>query len=513
MTVYCFDEFRLDSERGSLIGPGGTPVVLRPKVFALLCHLLERPGVLHTREDLLEALWPDAVVTDDSLTQCISDLRRGLGHGAARVLRTVPRRGYILSAAVQHEIAVSAAQPLGRTNPIEGQRDTIAVEPFASDRQPASIELAAALTSDVTAELTRFEELQVLIGGSHEPAYRIVGEIRRAGPVLRGMIRLETMRDGGAVWVERLEHPAADPAGLPLSTVVALAARITTQVDQASLRRARTQPAVALTGRELCLLGRDVHQRGTRRDTLLARDLFARAGAADPSYAAARAWEAFTEMRTVTHGWAEDEAAARARALTLARQAVAAEPSSPLCLSSVAFALAIDGQWDEAIEMAQSALTCGRPADYGTRTSCAEVLAAAGLPEEAAHAVREAFALDPHSPPRAHAVLGRALVLAQRPQEALPELRRCMALMPDYAPSLRTMVVAAVETGHLEEAAAALRKLTQLAPDWVPGGRPVFWFLRRREDLERFQRAFSTAARYAASDGNNVVCLRSSKSH
>lgn len=87
-TVLRFDEFALDVASGTLRDAGGAELMLRPKGFALLLYLLERPGVLHPREALLDALWPGLAVTDDSLTQCVGDVRRVLGERAASVLRT-----------------------------------------------------------------------------------------------------------------------------------------------------------------------------------------------------------------------------------------------------------------------------------------------------------------------------------------------------------------------------------------------------------------------------------------
>jgi DNA-binding winged helix-turn-helix (wHTH) protein len=100
-TGYLFAGYRLDPRRGMLLDPAGAEVRLRPKPFALLRYLLDRPGLLLGREALFEALWPGVAVTDDSLTQCISELRRAFGDQAAAILRTAPRRGYMLVAAVR----------------------------------------------------------------------------------------------------------------------------------------------------------------------------------------------------------------------------------------------------------------------------------------------------------------------------------------------------------------------------------------------------------------------------
>lgn len=71
-------------------------IPLRPKTFAVLRHLLERPGRLVTKEELWSAVWQGASVTDDTLTKSIRELRRALGDEprAARYIQTVHRRGF-----------------------------------------------------------------------------------------------------------------------------------------------------------------------------------------------------------------------------------------------------------------------------------------------------------------------------------------------------------------------------------------------------------------------------------
>ncbi len=82
-----------------MLGPDGE-IKLRPKSYELLRHLVRHPGRLVGREELLNAVWGHAAVTDDSLTQCLVEIRRALGDNARRIVRTVPRRGYLLDVPV-----------------------------------------------------------------------------------------------------------------------------------------------------------------------------------------------------------------------------------------------------------------------------------------------------------------------------------------------------------------------------------------------------------------------------
>src|SRR5262245_38260468 len=61
---------------------GDEEIRLTPKSYAVLCCLLEHPGQLVTKDDLLDAVWPDATVSDASLKVCVREIRRALGDHA-----------------------------------------------------------------------------------------------------------------------------------------------------------------------------------------------------------------------------------------------------------------------------------------------------------------------------------------------------------------------------------------------------------------------------------------------
>jgi len=90
-----FDAFRLDLQ-AECLWHAGEPLRLRRKAFSLLRHLLENSGRLLTKQELLDAVWPDVAVTDAVLKVCISEVRKALGDNAAepRFVVTVHRRGY-----------------------------------------------------------------------------------------------------------------------------------------------------------------------------------------------------------------------------------------------------------------------------------------------------------------------------------------------------------------------------------------------------------------------------------
>ena len=121
---------------------GSQPIDLTPKLLDLLVYLLERPATLVTKEELLDALWPGANVTENALAQAVSDLRQMLGDepSSPQFIRTIARRGYRFVAPVtpMTDIATptvsgSSTTVSAQTNPPESASDTPDVtHPFSS---------------------------------------------------------------------------------------------------------------------------------------------------------------------------------------------------------------------------------------------------------------------------------------------------------------------------------------------------------------------------------------------
>ncbi|HET6899338.1 MAG TPA: winged helix-turn-helix domain-containing protein, partial [Vicinamibacteria bacterium] len=142
----AFKDFTLDLDRGQL-SRGGEEIKLRPKVFEALTYLVENHNRLVPKDELIKALWTDSFVTDDSLVQCLVELRRALGDEGPACIKTVPRRGYMFTAEVRDvpapgasAHAASAATVTTRTPPPRARRRVVAL---------ASLAVAAATVSYV----------------------------------------------------------------------------------------------------------------------------------------------------------------------------------------------------------------------------------------------------------------------------------------------------------------------------------------------------------------------------
>ena len=83
---FSFGEFTLDLD-ADVFRRGDQEIQIRPKAFAVLVYLVQRPGRLVSKTELIEAVWPDTAVTDNSLVQCIREIRRALEDESEQMIR------------------------------------------------------------------------------------------------------------------------------------------------------------------------------------------------------------------------------------------------------------------------------------------------------------------------------------------------------------------------------------------------------------------------------------------
>jgi DNA-binding winged helix-turn-helix (wHTH) protein len=154
--MVSFGPFTFDAANG-LLRRAGSEVPLPPRVLGVLAYLLARPGQVVARQDLIDAIWKDAFVTDTSLAEAVSSLRQALGDDPQQpvYIQTLHRRGYRfvapLSAAPQAAPrAVDALPPAARA------AETLPVVPsIGASLLPWS--LAAILAALAAAAIWRLE--------------------------------------------------------------------------------------------------------------------------------------------------------------------------------------------------------------------------------------------------------------------------------------------------------------------------------------------------------------------
>ena len=168
-----FEAFTLDLDQFCLQGPSG-PTDLRRKSFEVLRYLVEHAGQVVTKEEMLYSVWPDVTVSDKSLTQCISEVRRAINDTDQRIIKTIPRRGYLMDVAVSAGDAAAAQPSQATTSSAEASsahappdKPSIAVLPFENmSGDPEQEYFADGIVEDIITALSRFKSLFVIARNS-----------------------------------------------------------------------------------------------------------------------------------------------------------------------------------------------------------------------------------------------------------------------------------------------------------------------------------------------------------
>jgi DNA-binding winged helix-turn-helix (wHTH) protein len=209
--TYCFDRFEVQPvERRLLVD--GRPASIGTRAFDLLQTLIENPGRLITKNELLDRVWPGLVVEEANLHVQISSLRKLLG---PRVIATIPGRGYRLAVALEPESGAAAAAPAQVAAP-----DAAAAGERVVDRRHNLPESSASLIGrdDDVEELCRLldqHRLVTVVGTSG------IGKTRLAQAVARQRVA----RHGHGVWwvdlgalrtADQIAPAIAQAVGIPL---------------------------------------------------------------------------------------------------------------------------------------------------------------------------------------------------------------------------------------------------------------------------------------------------------
>jgi class 3 adenylate cyclase len=178
---YCFAEFTLDLRRGCL-RRGDEDIALRPKSLEVLRYFVENAGRLVGRDELLSAIWRDVIVTDESLTQCVSDIRSALGDRDQRIIKTVLRRGYSFVAPVAEPAAARRASghmvPAIAVSPESIHTDREHLDRRHPERRQLTILFCDLVGSTALSTRLDPEDLHDLMGAYHRACAE---EITKAG--------------------------------------------------------------------------------------------------------------------------------------------------------------------------------------------------------------------------------------------------------------------------------------------------------------------------------------------
>ena len=333
-TVYIFEGFSLDLARGGLFSPAQAEIPLRPKAFALLRLFVENAGRLLDRDTILSVVWPKVLVTEDSITQCVREIRAALGHDGSHLIRAVRARGYVLSASVSqmrssswraqrdngdttdrddgslepefHQCVPSGPLLPGLLSPaFEPPRLSIVVLPFANlsdDREQQF--LADGITMDLTTDLSRIRESLVIscntsftyrnkpietkqIARELDVRFVLEGSVQRSGNHVRVNAQLIDGVTDSHVWADRFDGDVGDLAALQDEVVSRIAGALDVELNFAEAAR----PHERLDVLECIFRGHALRRQTLSRDIYERRiEWYEKACALDPRSVEALSW-------------------------------------------------------------------------------------------------------------------------------------------------------------------------------------------------------------------------------
>jgi len=380
---YRFGPFTVDAASYRLLR-GSDVVPLSPKIIDLLLYLAARQSTLVSKDELFAALWPDVAVTDNALTQAVSELRQALGDDPAKptYIQTVARRGYRFIAQVEPAAPAPHAEAAGVTPPASApapRTPAIAVLDFSNvstDREFAW--LSSGIAETVTNDLRAAGALRVIdrvgvveavrrTGGDLSTLHRdlhldlaVVGSFQRAGDRLRITARMVDAATGEAV-----AEAKADGA---LEQVFELQDRIVAQFSEkvGTARAAAGSGTVRQPHHETSSLEayKAFTEGRVRLESLDASHVpaaiadFERAAALDPGYALAHVGlgNARFFQYEMSRARTQPDAALLARAIDHVRRAIELERDLAEAHATLAFLLVSAGRFDEARAAARRAV-------------------------------------------------------------------------------------------------------------------------------------------------------------
>jgi adenylate cyclase len=489
--MFQFEGYTLDIARCSL-RTADREIALRRKSFELLRYLVENPDRVVTKGELFQAIWPNVVVTDESLAHCVSEVRQAIGDSKQTIIATVPRRGYRFAAPVLR-VATSTATSGGADSGTHSQslrldRPSVAVLPFANlSGDPQQDYFSDGITEDITTELSRFSELSVIarnsafqykgkavdvrqVGRELGARYILEGSVRRSDDRIRIAAQLIDALTGTHRWAERYDRELCGAFAIQDEVVRAIVATLAAHVNRAETYRVLLKPPAAWEAYEYYLRGAEAFflhvTRRTKGSLDDARRLLEQSLAIDPNYARAAAMLSWTHLHGYLQPFGGDYLSPPAldRALELAQTAVHLDPRLPQARAQLGNVLIYMRQHDAAfVEFERAFVLNPNFIDY----RYALALVYAGEPARAVEVLEAIIRLDPFPLSQTFGQMGFANYTRKRYGDAVHWCRECISRQPSQQWPHVTLASAYAQSGQLEKARAEAAEVLRINPGFA----------------------------------------------
>lgn len=370
--ILGFAPFELDTDRAELHSATGL-IALEPKVYALLCLLVENHDRVIGKDEMIATVWGGRFISDAAVSTVLKLVRKALGDdGAAQAyVRTVRGLGHRFVAAVRIRsnatVTSDREPPVAAPEPQRGERPTIAVLPFSQlGLAYAFATLGDGIPAEIISSLARLRWLRVI---ARESSFRyrgdtvdlaslhsvlgagfcLSGRVEQFGRRLSVSVDLVDTRSGSLIWSEHYERPLDDIHAVRTEIVSAVIAALDLQIPLAEAALARQKPIEHLDAWGAYHLGLAHVYRFNAHDNAIAAGLFKRATELDPGFASAFAARSFTSQQNAAMAYTKDRAAAVTAARAAAERSYELDPLDPAANMAMGRLHILDGRPEDGL--------------------------------------------------------------------------------------------------------------------------------------------------------------------
>jgi TolB-like protein len=485
--ICLFGEFRLDRRNGVLFRRDQhgvfAPLAMGSRALDILGVLVERPGELVSRAEIISAVWLGTAVEDSNLDVQIAALRRVLdgGRTEAGFIQTIRGRGYRFTAPVTRGADV-AAVPIGTTPPLP-DKPSLAVMPFQNMSGDSEQEyFADGVVEEIITALSRITWLFVIarnssftykgqafdvkqVGRELGVRYVLEGAVRKAGGRVRISAQLIDATTAAHLWADRFDGLLADIFDLQDQVAASVAGVIEPTLEVAETRRLADRPTSDLTALDFYVRALPDLDAFAKNGLVRALDLLGQAIERDPHYGPALALAAHCHQGLEVNGWTEDPEATRRTSVDLARRALRAGPEDPNVLALAAFVLGYFGEdIDVSLGSIDRCLTLNPSCARGWHWS-GLLRVFAGQPDLALEHFATYLRLSPRDRMATYLNgIGEAYFFSRRFDEAAANLLASLDLAPTFPVTYRVLAACYAHMGRLDEAREIVTRLRAITP-------------------------------------------------
>jgi TolB-like protein/Tfp pilus assembly protein PilF len=467
-----FGDYRLKCAERALLGSAGA-VELSARAFDILATLLKKPDEVISKSELFEAIWPEAVVGENTLHVHISALRKVLDVG---MIRTVHGRGYryVGPRPVATDPVADAPWPPAKPS--------VAVLPFANLCDDAAQDsFCEGLALNIVSNLGRYHELFVIdrfstlayrnrmvtaAEAARELSVRYIleGSVQTSGNRVRVSVQLVDGASNHQIWTETYERQLADIFAVQdeiTGTVVGtLASGYGGRLGKAWRDRSKSDRRESLVALDYLLKALESFD-FTKDGMVRVRDLLARAIDNDPSIAKAYSKMAWAYLIDAMYGWAEDHDGTLEEARRWASKAIACDDGEAWAHWAFAGYHIAKRDHGRAFADFKKALDCN-PNDAEVTMDYALCLSYSGLAEAGVEQALRAMRLNPHHHEWYKSQLGQIYFDAGRYNEAITQFGALRSL--DSAILRLYQAASYAALGNTEQARISVKRALALDP-------------------------------------------------